>query len=339
MERKTLSTKRKLSANNCEENPRNKMKKMRSTEKNKRKNEKSSVGEKSNEGTIVNVKISDDNETSAKKVAKGTKSKTQTSKAQKTVIPTEDKCRKKSANNESSDELPLSEIIKRSKAEQNAKEKLPIKKKPKKCSPSSQIGRTVEAKVKIMKSATNLGSSSKNAAKKETNEVSSCPKGKCFKANINKNTLTDVDQTSNRDTKVKGKVFKAKNNYLTDFDQTSNKDAKTSPFNKQECKAPSPVKHKRKAEDFEGAKGNSLAKHKRLSPAETKSRKEKISLDEEQTEGRLSVKETAKEGKVSERIVEDFDDSDEDGDAFEMDWEDVAGNCSLKTITNFIYTG
>ncbi|CAB3998693.1 DNA repair complementing XP-C cells [Paramuricea clavata] len=317
MERKTLPTKRKLSANICEENPRNKKKKMRSNEKNKRKNEKSLVCEKSNEGTIINDKISDDSKTSAKKVAKG--SKTQTSKAQKAVTPTQEKCRKKSVNNESSDELPLSEIIKRSKAEQNVKEKLPIKKKPKKCSPSSQVGRTVEAKVKIVKSATNLDSSSKNAAKKEKNEVSSCPKGKSFKAN-NKNTLTDVDQTSNRDTtKVKEKVFKAKNS-----DQTSNKDAKTSSSNKQECKAPSPVKHKRKAKDFEDAKGNSSAKYKQLSSNETKSRKEKVSLGEEQTVGHLSVKEMAKEGKVSERIVEDFDDSDEDGDASEMDWEDVA---------------
>ena len=282
----TLPRKRKLSANNSEEKPNKKIKKLKNNGKNKR--------TESKESTIVDVKLSDNNDTrnSAKKVAKEGKSKVQTTKAKKTRRSTKEKCSDKSVSHESSDEqLPLSEILKRSKAEQNVKEKLHIKSKTKKSLSLSQIGNKVEGEVKIVKSNTGLG---RNTMKKETNVVPSHAKEKSFKANINK---------------------------------TSNKDVKINPSKKEECKASLPVKPKRNAKDFEDTQEKSLVKHEGLSPVKTK---KKISVNKEETEGHdPSVKEMIRERNVVGN-VEESDDEGEDGDESDMDWEDVAGNCFIK---------
>ena len=290
----TLPRKRKLSANNSEEKPNKKIKKLKNNGKNKRTEKETS---ESKERTIVDVKLSDDNDTcnSAKKVAKEGKSKVQTTKVKQTKRSTKEKSADKSVSHESSDEqLPLSEILKRSKAEQNAKnvkEKLHIKSKTKKSLSLSQIGNKVEGEVKIVKSNTGLG---RNTMKKETNKVPSHAKEKSFKANINK---------------------------------TSNKDVKINPSKREECKASSPVKPKRNATDFEDTKEKSLVKHEGLSPVKTK---KKISVNKEETEGHdPSLKEVIRERNVVGN-VEESDDEGEDGDESDMDWEDVAGNCFIK---------
>ena len=148
-----------------------------------------------------------------------------------------EECPDKSDSQRSSDDLPLSEILKQSKAEKNVKKKPNIKRKTTK--PLNQTGKKVEGKVERSKSEAGLGISNENIVKKKTQEISLSTQKETVKTNIKKNV------------------------------ETSSKDTKTIPSNSKQCQLPSPVKCK------SGVKERSLVKHGG-SPGKTKSIREKI---------------------------------------------------------------
>jgi hypothetical protein len=263
----TVPTKRKLTANNSDKRT---PKKLKTNEKHKMKEEALLVGKESKETKDVTVKISDNNDTCS--AVKKPERKTETDKAKDAAQYRNEKCPDKSDSQGSSDDLPLSEILKQSKAEKNVKKKPNIKRKTTK--PLNQIGKKVEGKVELSKSEAGLGISNENIVKKKTQEISLSTQKKTVKTNIKKNV------------------------------ETSSKDTKTIPSNSKQCQLPSPVKCK------SGVKERSLVKHGG-SPGKTKSIREKIlnkkhsPLKEFIQESELGSHSTDEDGEESDMDWED----------------------------------
>ena len=304
--RQTLSVKRKLSTDDSGRNVTKKIKKLKTAEKHKEK-EDSVVSKDSNKRTVTSVKKSNQKSNSVKKITKENKSKNQTKNAQKVVKSTlAENCQ--SSQESSDDQLPLSELLKRNKLEKNVEEKcktkkyLPVKttKEPKGL---SSLPKPVDAKIKLSKSVVTTVKIAEETCLKGSDRVSSSPKGKQLATSVNENSPANLKKAVNKDSKI-------------------------TLSNKEESKGHSPTKRKRNVTESGGAKEKGLIKDRGHSPVKTKSGKESSHAGKKQTEGQALMNEIVKEMKVGERIVKDSDDDDDDdGEESDMDWEDVAGGC------------